>query len=548
MPTATPESTSTLPECLLARMTPAQKVGQVMVIGFDGPTLSPELRAMIEQFNVGGLILSAINGNITAPGQVAQLTTDLQQVALAGGQPGLFITIDQEGGRVARLKEATGFTEFPSAMALAATGEVENARHAAQALAREMKAVGLNVDFAPVLDVNVNPANPVIGTRAFGSDPHRVAEWGAAFLEGLQSEGVLAFGKHFPGHGDTDIDSHLALPNVPHDRARLEAVEFMPFRAAIAAEVAGIMSAHVTFPAFDADGTPATLSHKVLTGLLRDEWGYAGLLVTDSLEMGALSWSLGLSPAQAAAAAMEAGADLLLFNRDHDQHRAAHALITQKMERGEIPLARLDEAVLRVLRTKERFGVLSPRLPDPASAASRVFISEHRALADNFAMQSITLLRDDAHLLPLTIGAHPIVVEIPALAGLGQLLGESPIVVSAQPSSAEIRHLISLAQTERPFIVGLADVAHNPTQADLVQALLETGAPVILIAARDPYDLMLFPTAPTMLAIYAAPPPTLRALAAILTGHAHSGGHLPVDLPGLFPLGAPKVGDFARPK
>ena len=201
-------------------MTTAQKVGQVMLIGFDGAAFAPELRALIEQCHAGGVILSAVNGNIEAPRQVAQLTADLQQAASAGGQPGLFMTIDQEGGRVARLKESTGFTELPSAMALAATGDVENARRAAQTLAREMKAVGLNVNFAPVLDVNVNPANPIIGTRAFGSDPQWVAEFGVAFLEGLQSEGVLAFGKHFPGHGDTDIDSHLALPSVPHDRAR----------------------------------------------------------------------------------------------------------------------------------------------------------------------------------------------------------------------------------------------------------------------------------------------------------------------------------------
>ncbi|MEP7358266.1 MAG: beta-N-acetylhexosaminidase [Anaerolineales bacterium] len=540
MPTPSPNRTdpSGLPERLLAGMTLAQTVGQLLIIGFDGPALSPELRAVIEQCYIGGVILSGLNGNIEGPQQVAQLSVDLQQAAAATGQPGLFMSIDQEGGRVARLKEAQGFTELPSAMALAATGHVNNVRRAAQVFAREMKAVGLNVNFAPVLDVNVNPANPVIGTRAYGSDPQRVAQYGVAFLKGLQDEGVLAIGKHFPGHGDTDIDSHVALPSVPHGRARLEAVEFVPFRAAMAAGVAGIMSAHVTFPAFDGGGVPATLSQTVLTGLLRDEWGYGGLLVTDSLEMGALSKSLGLSPAQAAAAALAAGADLLLFNHDHDQHRQAHALIVQKVQRGEIPLARLDQAVLRALRAKERFNLLSPGLSDAALAASQVFRHEDRALADDLAAQSITLLRDDSRLLPLAAEAHPVVLEIPALAGLGQLLGQAAIILNAQPSPAEIGEVVSRVGQGQPCIVGVADVTRSPGQIELVNALLRRGVPVVLVAARDPYDLLAFPAAPTLLATYASPPPSLRALAAVLTGQAKPGGHLPVELPGLFPLGA----------
>jgi beta-N-acetylhexosaminidase len=324
-------------------------------------------------------------------------------------------------------------------------------------------------------------------------------------------------------------------------------VEFVPFRAAIAAGVAGIMSAHVTFLAFDADGVPATLSERVLTGLVRDKWGYDGLLVTDSLEMGALSNSLGLNPAQAAAAALKAGADLLLFNRSHDQQREAHALIVQKVQRGEIPLARLDQAVLRVHRAKGRFGLLSPGLPDPASAAGQVLTTEHRALADDLAAQSITLLRDDARLLPLAAEAHPVVLEIPALAGLGQLMGQTTITLSVQPTTAEIRNVVGMARPGRPCIVGVADVAHKPAQSDLVNALLETGAPVVLVAVRDPYDLLSFPAAPTLLATYGSSAPTLRALAAVLKGQAKPGGHLPVDLPGLFPFGA-GLGDYEKLK
>ncbi len=224
---------------------------------------------MIGKYHIGGVVFFA--RNVQSPQQAAELTNKLQQTAIENGNPGLFIAIDQEGGRVARLTEDTGFTEFPSAMAIGATADPENAYRMASAMAAEMRAVGINVDFAPDLDVNNNPANPVIGTRSFSSDPNKVADFGAAFARGLQENGILAFGKHFPGHGDTGTDSHFALPLVPHDRARLDQIELLPFKAAIAENIAGIMSAHVTFPAVDPNpGMPATLSRSVLTGLLRE--------------------------------------------------------------------------------------------------------------------------------------------------------------------------------------------------------------------------------------------------------------------------------------
>lgn len=544
VPTSKPEPETTMtrqpastPEQRLARMTLDEKVGQIMIVGFAGPRLTPELSDLVRELHVGGVIVFLINGNIETPEQVSTLTRDLQDVARDDGAPGLFMAIDQEGGRVSRLRETTGFTEIPGAMALGASGDPENARRAAQLLAREMLAVGLNVDFAPVLDVNNNPANPVIGSRSFGSDPESVAEFGVSFLEGLQGEGVLAFGKHFPGHGDTDVDSHVALPTVPHDRARLESVEFVPFRAAIAAKVAGIMSAHVTFPAIDPSGMPATLSRPVLTDLLRNDLGFDGLIVTDSLEMGALKTSLGLSPAEAAAAALAAGADLLLFNQGFADHRAAHALIVQKITAGEIPMSRLDDAVLRVLRAKETFGLLAPQSPDPATAANAVFTADHRALADALAAKSITLLRDDAGLVPVRPDAHPFVFEIPAMAGLGALLGETAMSIGEQPTHAEIRLAAGLASQGRPVLVGIADVKRNPTQIDLVNALVQTGAPVIVVALREPYDLLAMPAGPTLLATYGSPPPGLRALKAALHGETPITGRLPVEMPGMFLIG-----------
>ncbi|HXK42066.1 MAG TPA: beta-N-acetylhexosaminidase [Anaerolineae bacterium] len=532
-PPYTPRPTSTAApdiEALLAHMTLEEKLGQVMVIGFDGLEPETELLEMIRTYHVGGVILFA--RNVDSPRQVAELTNALQRAALESGHPGLLISMDQEGGRVARLTENKGFTEFPGAMAIAATGDVENARRVAQALAAEMRAVGINTDFAPDLDVNNNPANPVIGIRSFGSDPARVAACGVAFLEGLQAEGVLAFGKHFPGHGDTGVDSHVELPLVPHDRARLEAVEFVPFKAAMAADVAGIMSAHVTFPAIDATpGLPATLSPKVLTGLLRDEMGYGGLLVTDSLEMGALAQS-GYPVPLAAATALEAGADLLLFNRDHALHRAAFEELRARVLDGRISETRLNEAVRRVLQAKARFGLLTPTLVDATVADAACGTAEAKTLSRAVAAQAITLVRAGTPpALPLTPDAKLLVVETPAADGLGRALNVPFIVVDEQPTREQRQSALSMARDGRPVILALADAARYPRQRELVEAFTETASPVIVVALRTPYDLAGMPEGPALLATYGLNPPLLEALLAVLRSEAEPQGQLPVELP-----------------
>ena len=315
-----------------------------MAVGFDGVTMTTALRALITDLHLGGLVL--FQRNVHSPAQLRQLIADAQQIAQDAGLPPLFICIDQEGGRVARLRAEQGFIEFASAKEMAANG-IAAVKQTAQAMAREMLAVGINVDLAPVLDVNNNPDNPVIGDRSFGDDAKRVAECGVAFIETMQGAGMLCVGKHFPGHGDVAVDSHIGLPSVPHERERLHAVEFAPFKAAIAASVGGIMSAHVAFPAIEPSGLPATLSPNVMTKLLRDELGYSGLLFTDSLEMGALAAN-GYPVPVAAATALQAGADVLLFNSSDALHRQAHAEMCAWVERGDISSQRIEAALQRV--------------------------------------------------------------------------------------------------------------------------------------------------------------------------------------------------------
>jgi beta-N-acetylhexosaminidase len=517
--------TPATPSERLAAMTLEQKIGQTIMIGFDGVSVDDGLRRMIRDDHLGGVILFA--RNIQSPQQVAALTNELQTLALESGHPGLFIAIDQEGSLVARLTEDKGFTEFPAGMALSATGDPENAYRVAVAMAHEMRAVGINVDFAPVLDVNNNPLNPVIGLRAFGDTPAIVSEYGLAFLRGLQENGVLAFGKHFPGHGDTSVDSHLALPLVLHDRARLDAIELAPFRDAIAAGVAGIMTAHVTFPAIDPTGQPATLSRPTLTGLLRTELGFDGLIVTDSLEMGALATE-GFPPPVGASLSLAAGADILLFNRDHAMHQAVFDYLRAALQEGEISLEQLDAAVLRILQAKARFDILNPipSLPSPVPQTA-----EHLTLSRDLTRASLTLLRDPQQLIPLLVTASPLVVEPEPLRGLTSFLGTTILEVSAQPTSAQIADVLHAARDGRLVIFPVYNLDANPKQLELITQLNAAGSPVLALIIRNPFDAARLPDEITVLITYGFNPPVREVLTALLNGQFQPGGILPVTLP-----------------
>jgi beta-N-acetylhexosaminidase len=514
---------------LLAAMNLEQKIGQVMIIGFDGTTVDADLRQMIAEYHVGGVILFA--RNVQSPAQVAELTNELQSIARESGHPGLFVAVDQEAGRVARLTDATGFTEFPSAMALTATGNPQNARRVAAAMAAEMRAVGINVDFAPDLDVNNNPSNPVIGIRSFSSDPAKVAEYGIAFANGLQENGVLAFGKHFPGHGDTGVDSHIDLPLVPHDRTRLDQIELVPFKAAIEADLAGIMSAHVTFPAIDATpGLAATLSRPVLTGLLRNKLGYDGLIVTDSLEMGALAAN-GYPPPVGAPLALAAGADLLLFNRDHAMHYEAFTNLVQAARDGKIAQEQLDASVRRILQAKQHYGILKPVQVDADAATDSVKTAEHLALSHELAAKSITLIRDPQTLIPLDTNSPTLVVEAAALRGQASGLGGTVLSIDTQPAASQIADVIHAARDGRTVIYPVYDLALNTQQLKLIQQLIKAGNPVIAIACRNSFDVAHLPENVTVLVSYGFNLPAREALKEVLAGRVQPTGVLPVELP-----------------
>jgi beta-N-acetylhexosaminidase len=339
-------------------------------IGFDGYDLSPATRQLVAR-GVSSAVL--FGRNVHSPRQVAELCGGLK--AAAG--PGAFLTcIDQEGGRVRRLRD--GFTHVPSMRALGQTGDASLAHDVGRVLARELRAVNIDLNFAPTLDVDTNPANPVIGDRSFGATGELVSRMGTALIRGLQESGVAACGKHFPGHGDTSQDSHFDLPRLPHPIERLEEIELPPFKAAVVAGVAMIMTAHVVFEPIDPD-YPATMSRRVLHGILREEMGFAGVIISDDLEMKAISANFDI--AEVVTRGANAGVDLFALCHDTDlQNRAIDALV-KAVEHGEVRPERIVEA-------NRRLDALMGRYAKAAHAVSDfdpLNCPEHRAVVERIA-------------------------------------------------------------------------------------------------------------------------------------------------------------------
>ncbi|WP_346355518.1 glycoside hydrolase family 3 protein [Azotosporobacter soli] len=514
-------------EARLYSMSLEQKVGQLMIGFFRGPVLSDELAKRLETLHLGGVILYGVSGNVENPRQIVALTDSLQLQMRTQGDVPLFISIDQEGGRVTRLTQ--GVTVFPGNMALGATGSEELAAKTAQVIARELHSIGINMNFAPVVDVNSNPANPVIGIRSFGSDPKLVARLGTAMLAPYRNEQVLCVAKHFPGHGDTAVDSHLGLPLAGQTRAELEETALYPFRQMIRSGVPAVMTAHVVVPALDESGLPATLSPTVV-GLLRREIG-SGLIITDSLSMGAIDQRWGME--EAAVQAFLAGADLLLFGADtgHEpaEQAAIHRALLAALKSGRITEKRLDESVRRILQSKERYGLLdaAPKAADEA-ALKELASPEYLAVAEEVAKASITLLRDKNHLLPLVQGGSiPLLWPKEYSAALPPLLAQCPnLKPCLLPLNATITD-VPLAFRQAPLIVaGSYNLYRNRQWLELLKALPQER---MLIAAMGvPYDSDYLPGVSTFLAVYGDQPVSVAALGAVLAGRQAAPGRLPV--------------------
>ena len=503
----------------LASLSLQQKIGQLLMVGFDALQPNAHIETLLRQGQVGGVIL--FRRNVATPLQVAALNRRLQAINAEANAVPLLIAVDQEGGMVARLED--GVTPLPSVLAFRTVGSVADCETLTRYANQELKALGFNVNFAPDLDVNNNPRNPVIGVRAFGETPAEVIEYGMAALRGIQAAGMAATAKHFPGHGDTDVDSHLGLPRVPHDKARLEAVELAPFRAAIAAGVDTVMSSHVVFPAFEADpDTPATMSHAVLTGLLRDELGFAGVTFTDCLEMDAIA--KGPGTVAGAIAAFKAGADVVLISHTQVLQAGFLDAMAQAVASGEVSEAQIDASVQRILALKSARNMADwPHLPvDPCT---QLMQAEALDLSRRVHEKSVNVVGSCAPLQPalsvllvtLEVRSRSEIDEVAKrsdtlatpLRALGYTVEEVRLPLAPEAGDIDVihRHASNAAQV---VCVSYNAILH-PTQQRLI-ALLPVSR-LWLVAGRLPYDLDLVEHAAGRLTAYGNRPAALRAIA-----------------------------------
>jgi beta-N-acetylhexosaminidase len=561
---------------MLRRMTLAEKVGQLFVLevyGQDARTVADPAAAanrrlygvstpaeVIGKYRPGGVIyFTAERGpdNLHGPRQIATLSNGLQAAALRhrGGVP-LLISTDQEGGGLV-FRLGAPATAMPGNMALGAGRSTADAHRSAEVIGLELAAVGINQNYAPVADVNLNPANPVIGVRSVGEDPGLVSALVAAQVDGYHAGGVAAVAKHFPGHGDTAVDSHFGLPEVTHTRERLAATALPPFRAAIAEGVDTIMTAHVVLRSVDPSGAPATMSEPILTGLLREELGYDGLIATDALDMGGATGTY--PPEVAPVAALRAGADQLVLAPEPD---LAHRAVLDAVQSGVISLRRLDESVCRILRLKLERGLFQRPYVDPDRAERIVGAADHLAAAQAITDRTTTLVRNDAGLLPLTGEPRTVLVTgwgVTTTSRLGEAVERrGPAVTVLEtgttPSRAAIDAVAAEATRRDLVVVSTMNAAEvDPTtgqptasasaQQTLVRAVLATGTPVVVAGMRDPYDIASLTDAPTYLATYGFTAGSIESLTRVMFGEVDPVGRLPVTIPRadgsgvLYPLG-----------
>lgn len=571
---AEPGTLSDEGKTIFISMSPEERVGQIFMPAISAMDsqgtreMNPNLSGMLDQIHPGGVIL--FSRDLESVEQVVRLTDALQ---VEGNSPvgnntvPLFISIDQEGGDISRLPFGP---RMPGNMALGATRSSNVTRSVASTIGKELSSLGITMNFAPVLDVETNQNNPVIGIRSFGSDPNLVSEMGDAYISGMHDAGIICSGKHFPGHGDVDIDSHLGLPLENHTRERMNEVELVPFKSAITAGVDAIMTAHIIFPAYDnstsqgADGvqvpTPATLSKPILTGLLREELGFDGLIITDAMMMKAITDNYGTG--DAAIRAIRAGADIILYPEPVDE--AYEAVISAYREDPEIQ-GRVDDSVHRILAMKEKYGMLPVTSEAEAShdrdIKARIAYAQDICLGDDAftiereaAEQSVTLITDNSRLIPLSgSGLTNITVFSPTIAfanetslALNETLNQQGYYPSITQFAYTNQSYLSDEQItaihETSLIILLTSSSNATQRTDaywmvpfarsIVQEAGESDIPVIGISLNQPYDILFIQNIPVSFAAYAGRlgGQNVKSVIRAIFGEIPTKGILPVDI------------------
>src|SRR5437870_5891452 len=545
---------STIPDgflsAILHEMTLEEKVGQLFVTyayGSAPDTVDIRNRVefgvetpeqVVEKYHLGGIIYFNWTESVKDPKQVAALSNGLQRAALSSGAHiPLMIATDQEQGIVARIGPPA--TQFPGCMALGAGRGTDDAQRAAAITGSELRTMGVNQDLAPVSDVNSNPANPIIGVRSFGSEPELVARLVRAQVDGYQRSNVVtrtvsATAKHFPGHGDASQDSHTTLPLIDHTKRQWEQMDAPPFQAAIDAGVDSIMTAHLEFPEIDPSGEPATLSPTIVTGLLRNELGYDGVVVTDALQMQGVRTLH--NDAEIPVLALRAGVDELLMPQDLG---LAITGVMTALRSGQLTEERVDRSVTRVLRMKWRRGVFRAPLVDVNEVDGAVGTPQHLAAAQRVTDRTTTLVRNDAGLLPLTGQPKRVLVTgwgdsstqalAERIAVRGPDVGALP--TGATPTVSDIAAAVGAAKGVDLVIVLTNALSAHPEQQELLREMVAAGVPVVAVAVRNPYDVDFVESETTWLATYSYTPVALESLSRVLFGEVRPQGKLPVNIP-----------------
>jgi beta-N-acetylhexosaminidase len=538
-------------------MTARDEIAQLIFIAFHGEspnTRSREYRRfvrLIAETKVGGLILNNVSNGRTIqkaePYKVAAFLNKMQRLAAVP----LMVGGDFERGASMRLE---GVTVFPHAMAFGAAGDPALTRIQGEITARESRALGVHWVYYPVADVNNNPDNPIINIRSFGEDPNAVAAHVKAFIEGARADKksfVLTTVKHFPGHGDTAVDTHVNLASIPADRERLDRLELVPFKAAIEAGVDAVMTAHIAVPALAPPDVPATLSPAILTDLLRKQLGFKGLVITDALEMGGIAQ--GFSSGEACVRALEAGADTLLMPSDPD---AAIRAVLAAEQSGRIPRQRVQESVVKILSAKERLGLDKKRYVDVESLGDVIDSPDSNEKAQEVFDRAATLVRNNGNAIPLAAPAQTCFVTMPISRFGGEGLLFTQEVRRRQPRAQNASVDPSMSRIQIDDSLGkltgcsaFAVAAFAPVTAArgsvglagelpyAIEAIASKGKPVILIALGNPYLLRSFPNVAAYLATFTTVPPSELSAVKAIFGEIPIRGRLPITIPGLAKLG-----------
>ncbi len=505
-------------------------VGQHLVGGFDGFTMPENIKQAVKEHKIGNFII--FRHNVKDSVQLSALCKELKEVVR--GETGYtpFIFIDQEGGVVTRLKEDASIT--PSAMAVSSTGDPQNAYTAGLICARELNAIGVNFNLAPVFDINSNEDNPVIGVRSYGDTPEIVSKYACNMAKGLIDGGVYACAKHFPGHGDTNVDSHLGLPRIDKTMEELMAFELVPFINASKNGISGIMSSHILFPKIEEDNIPATLSYRIMTELLRNVIGFKGLTLSDCMQMAAIAKFYGT--VQGMLMALKAGVDIIFASHDTGLCVKASELMLESLKTGDIDRKQFDTSTNRILEYKKAMEKL------PRQSIDIVGSIEHREkVADIYAASiartgaEIPKLGDNPYFVSCrpfvtTLVANPAIGENSLAEDMQKIFGGDYSLMSNSPDSAEIETLVNKAKGHSVVVVGSYNAHIYKGQEQLIHAMHALNIPMIVIALRNPYDVMYLQKGVCGIAAYSYNDSTVKALVDILKGNKKATGKIPLKM------------------